>query len=257
MIPLELLGGAAALVTVLVLAAVIVVAVRAGRAGAPRTKPPARPASASPSTGSAWLTGRTEEPPEVPVATAAPAGEPVVAPLDPEWVVSPRRRLWRDTSAVLLVGVVGVLLVGIAPAPRRLGGGRGARGDGDAATDRGPHPDAVTHAVTHAATDRDPHPDAVTHPHSHPDAVTDPDRQADAEADEEAGRPADRAAHAPPDAEADAEADAAPHPDAEADPAAGGHAAAGTVGGRVPAAGAVRDRPATLCYTRAAVTGWP
>ncbi len=65
----------------------------------------------------AWLTGRSEAPPEPP-RLAPPPPEPS----GEAWVVSPRRRLGRDTSAVLLVGVVALAAIR-ALAPGAPGGG--------------------------------------------------------------------------------------------------------------------------------------
>jgi len=63
----------------------------------------------------AWLTGRSAEAPEVaPPLPSASRVAPYAAATAPDatWVASPRRRLWRDTSAVLLVAAIGVLVVG-------------------------------------------------------------------------------------------------------------------------------------------------
>ena len=64
-----------------------------------------------------WVAGPLPSRPgsAVPRATAAPTDQemPEADPTD----ISPRRQLWRDTSAVLFVGVLGVLAVGFLPAP--------------------------------------------------------------------------------------------------------------------------------------------
>jgi LysM repeat protein len=71
----------------------------------------------------AWLTGRSERAPAAPYRSAGPAtAARHVGPL-PEQAVSPRRRLWRDTSAVLLVGLLGALLAGSLLPPARLDDG--------------------------------------------------------------------------------------------------------------------------------------
>lgn len=69
----------------------------------------------------AWLTGRSEVAPEV-APLPSPFARAAVLPAA-EWVVSPRRRLGRDTSAVLLVGTLGILVVAVAwhPAPADSG----------------------------------------------------------------------------------------------------------------------------------------
>ena len=62
----------------------------------------------------AWLTGRAEEPPPAPPVLApvsAARSDAEVEEVGRGWVVSPRRRLWRDTSAILLVGVLAAFIV--------------------------------------------------------------------------------------------------------------------------------------------------
>ena len=77
----------------------------------------------------AWLTGRSAEAPIVAPPPPLPSASRVVpyavatAP-DATWVASPRRRLWRDTSAVLLAAAIGVLVVGLVlPASPPADGG--------------------------------------------------------------------------------------------------------------------------------------
>jgi len=64
-----------------------------------------------------WVAGPLPSRPgsAVPRATAAPTDQdlPEADPTD----ISPRRQLWRDTSAVLFVGVLAVLAVGFLPPP--------------------------------------------------------------------------------------------------------------------------------------------
>jgi nucleoid-associated protein YgaU len=71
----------------------------------------------------AWLTGRSERSPVTPHRPAGPLVRARhVGPLT-EQAISPRRRLWRDASAVLLVGLVGVLIAGnLLPATPLDGG---------------------------------------------------------------------------------------------------------------------------------------
>jgi type II secretory pathway pseudopilin PulG len=75
----------------------------------------------------AWLTGRAPEAPEVvPPAPLPGRMAPYAITAAPEiaWVASPRRRLWRDTSAVLLVAAVAILVIGVVlPATTPTEGG--------------------------------------------------------------------------------------------------------------------------------------
>jgi LysM repeat protein len=67
----------------------------------------------------AWLTGRSEQPPAAPYRSAGPATSARHVARFTDRALSPRQRLWRDTSAVLLIGVIGVLLAGSILPPAR------------------------------------------------------------------------------------------------------------------------------------------
>jgi LysM repeat protein len=58
----------------------------------------------------AWLTGRSEQPPAAPYRPAGPVTSARHVARFTDRALSPRQRLWRDTSAVLLIGLAGVLL---------------------------------------------------------------------------------------------------------------------------------------------------
>ena len=81
--------------------------------------------------------GAAAEPslPETPVVVARP-GPPRDGQLG--WVVSPRRRLWRDTSAVLLVGITLVLVVSLLPGASSEGPGQTLSATGTPALDPSP-----------------------------------------------------------------------------------------------------------------------
>ena len=142
----------------------------------------------------AWLTGRASEAPEVvppaplpgPMAPYAITAAPEVA-----WVASPRRRLWRDTSAVLLVAAIAVLVIGVVlpSATPTDGGVLGATATPAPDLARTPEPavtaeavadaDRCPHCVTHARSDRDADrcPHCVTHARSDRDTDALPRRQ--------------------------------------------------------------------------------
>ena len=127
---------AAGLVGAAVLALILAVAVgRAIRARRRRASEAALRESERVAMGRlAWLTGRSAEAPEVPpsasraaLAPAAASSGHAAASRTPTWV-SPRRRLWRDTAAVLLVAAAGALVVAVVrpPSPQADGGVLGA-----------------------------------------------------------------------------------------------------------------------------------
>lgn len=97
----------------------------------------------------AWLTGRSERAPVAPYRRTGPvAAARHVGPL-PEQAVSPRHRLWRDTAAVLLIGLVGVLLAGSLLPAARLD-------DGVLEATATPHPTPSPAATAQSARSPDP-----------------------------------------------------------------------------------------------------
>jgi len=132
----------------------------------------------------AWLTGRSAQAPEAPAPpppprhAERPAGRAATAPAE-GWVVSPRRRLWRDTAAVLLVAAIGVLAVGfvLPPAPPADGGVLGATATPQPATPAAPTPPAPAPTPTPGPTVKaapQPAPTPTPRPTTTPGVVTPP-----------------------------------------------------------------------------------